>query len=78
MEIRTPGMEVFRFGVFELDARSGELRRHGLKVRFPDQSFQILKLLLSRPGDVVTRDEPDAYGRFRVRLDEMWESLKIV
>ncbi len=28
--------------------------------------------------DVVTRDEPDAYGRFRVRLDEMWESLKIV
>ena len=28
--------------------------------------------------DVVTRDEPDAYGRFRVRLDEMWESMKIV
>ncbi|MFT4189737.1 MAG: NADH-quinone oxidoreductase subunit D [Aeromicrobium sp.] len=28
--------------------------------------------------DVVTWDEPDAYGRFRVRLDEMWESLKIV
>lgn len=28
--------------------------------------------------DVVTRDEPDAYGRFRVRLDEMWESLRIV
>ncbi|MGA8986770.1 NADH-quinone oxidoreductase subunit D [Aeromicrobium sp.] len=28
--------------------------------------------------DVVTRDEPDAYGRFRVRLDEMWESIKLV
>ncbi len=28
--------------------------------------------------EVVTRDEPDAYGRFRVRLDEMWESIKIV
>ncbi|EFQ82276.1 NADH dehydrogenase subunit D [Aeromicrobium marinum DSM 15272] len=28
--------------------------------------------------DVVTRDEPDAYGRFRVRLDEMWESMRIV
>jgi NADH-quinone oxidoreductase subunit D len=28
--------------------------------------------------DVVTRDEPDAYGRFRVRLDEMWQSLRIV
>src|SRR6187402_32085 len=48
---------VVRFGVFELDARSGELRRHGLKVRLPDQSFQILKLLLSRPGEVVTREE---------------------
>ena len=28
--------------------------------------------------DVITRDEPDAYGRFRIRLDEMWESIKIV
>lgn len=28
--------------------------------------------------DVITRNEPDAYGRFRIRLDEMWESLKIV
>ncbi len=48
---------VVRFGVFELDTRSGELRRHGLKVRLPDQSFQILNLLLSRPGEVVTREE---------------------
>lgn len=48
---------VVSFGVFELDARSGELRRHGLKVRLPDQSFQILKVLLSRPGEVVTREE---------------------
>jgi DNA-binding winged helix-turn-helix (wHTH) protein/Flp pilus assembly protein TadD len=51
------GSNVFRFGVFELDVSSGELRRHGLKIRLPDQSFQILKLLLSRPGDVITRDE---------------------
>jgi TolB-like protein/DNA-binding winged helix-turn-helix (wHTH) protein/Flp pilus assembly protein TadD len=48
---------VFCFGVFELDTQSGELRRHGLKVRLPDQSFQILKKLIERPGDVVTRDE---------------------
>ncbi len=34
---------VLRFGVFELDPDSGELRRHRLKIRFPDQSFQILK-----------------------------------
>ena len=51
------GSNVFRFGVFELDGSSGELRRHGLKVRLPEQSFQILKLLLSRPGEVVSRNE---------------------
>ena len=48
---------VVRFSVFELDSSSGELRRHGLKVRLPHQSFQILQLLLQRPGEVVTRDE---------------------
>ena len=48
---------VVRFGVFELHTQSGELRRHGLKIRLPDQSFQILKVLLRRPGEVVTRDE---------------------
>src|SRR6187401_3429594 len=49
--------QVFRFGVFELDAQSGELRRHGQKVRLPDQAFQVLQVLLRRPGEVVTRDE---------------------
>ena len=48
---------IFRFDVFDLDTRSGELRRHGLKVRLPDQSFHILRTLLDRPGQVVTRDE---------------------
>lgn len=48
---------VIRFGVFELDTGSGELRKHGLKIRLPEQSFQILHLLLTRPGDVVTREE---------------------
>ena len=57
MDFQHPAAGTFRFGVFELDARSGELRRHGQKVRLPHQSFQILLLLLSRPGDVVTRDE---------------------
>ena len=57
MKSRTPDAHVFRFGVFELDAQSGELRRHGLKIRLPDQSFQILRALLMRPGELVTRDE---------------------
>jgi DNA-binding winged helix-turn-helix (wHTH) protein len=57
MQTHSPGARVFRFGVFELDAESGELRRHGLKIRLPDQSLKVLKALLSRPGDVVARDE---------------------
>ena len=57
MNIQTPDAHLFRFGMFELDTQSGELRRHGLKVRLPDQSFQILKTLIGRPGEVVTRDE---------------------
>jgi TolB-like protein/DNA-binding winged helix-turn-helix (wHTH) protein/Tfp pilus assembly protein PilF len=57
MKARMADAYVFRFGVFELDAQSGELRRHGLKIRLPDQSFQILRALLIRPGELVTRDE---------------------
>ena len=57
MEATASTPRVLRFGIFELDTQSGELRRHGLKVRLPEQAFQILRLLLERPGDVVTRDE---------------------
>ena len=46
-----------RFGVFEADLRTGELRKHGIKIKLQDQPFQILALLLERPGEVVTRDE---------------------
>src|SRR5262245_20846601 len=46
-----------RFGVFEVDLRAGELRNQGVKLRLPEQSFQILAMLLERPGDVVTREE---------------------
>ena len=43
--------------MFELDATSGELRKHGVKIRLSDQPFQILRELLERSGDVVTRQE---------------------
>ena len=46
-----------RFGAFEVNLRSGELRKHGLKIKLQDQPFQILALLLERPGEVVTREE---------------------
>jgi DNA-binding winged helix-turn-helix (wHTH) protein/tetratricopeptide (TPR) repeat protein len=48
---------VFRFGVFDLDTRSGELRKRGVRVKLPGQSIQVLTALLERPGEVVTRDE---------------------
>src|SRR5438445_5201994 len=49
--------DVIRFGIFEVDLRSGELRRNGLRVKLPEQSFQILAMLLTRAGDVVSREE---------------------
>jgi TolB-like protein/DNA-binding winged helix-turn-helix (wHTH) protein/Flp pilus assembly protein TadD len=46
-----------RFGVFELDPRAGELRKHGVRVRLQEQPFQVLAMLLERSGEVVTREE---------------------
>lgn len=75
--------QVVRFGVFELHTSSGELRRHGLKIRLPDQSFQILKVLLSRRGEVVTRDElrhvlwtSDTFVDFEVGLNSAVRKLR--
>ncbi len=46
-----------RFGVFELDLRAGELRKHGLRIRLQEQPFQILAMLVEYRGEVVTREE---------------------
>jgi len=46
-----------QFGAFEVDLRSGELYKHGIRLKVQDQPFQILALLLERPGDVVAREE---------------------
>jgi TolB-like protein/DNA-binding winged helix-turn-helix (wHTH) protein len=46
-----------KFGTFELDSASGELRKHGIKIRLQDQPLQILHRLLESPGEVVTREE---------------------
>jgi Tol biopolymer transport system component/DNA-binding winged helix-turn-helix (wHTH) protein len=48
---------VVSFGSFEVDLRAGELHRGGRKVKIQNQPFQILAMLLERPGEVVTRDE---------------------
>ena len=49
--------EVIRFGLFELDARAGELRKQGVRIKLQDQPLQILQVLLERPGELVTREE---------------------
>lgn len=46
-----------RFGIFELDLRTGELRKNGVKVRLEGQPIQILTLLLERPSELLTQDE---------------------
>ena len=46
-----------RFGAFEVDTRSGELRRQGSRLKLQEQPFQVLVLLLERRGEVVTREE---------------------
>lgn len=46
-----------RFSSFEVNLRAGELRKHGIRVKLQDQPFQILALLLEKPGEIVTREE---------------------
>jgi TolB-like protein/DNA-binding winged helix-turn-helix (wHTH) protein/Tfp pilus assembly protein PilF len=53
----SPCPRIARFGVFELDLRTGELRKQGLKLAVQGQPIQVLMLLIENPGEVVTRDE---------------------
>src|SRR5215208_1935864 len=46
-----------RFGVFELDVRLRELRTGSTRIRLQEQPFEILRIMLERPGDVVTREQ---------------------
>ena len=52
-----PSRRLLRFGIFEADPAAGELRKNGMRVRLPDQAFQVLQLLIENPGQVVTREE---------------------
>jgi DNA-binding winged helix-turn-helix (wHTH) protein len=52
-----PDRSAVRFGVFEVDRGSGELRKRGVRIRLQEQPLKILMLLLDRPGEVVTREQ---------------------
>src|SRR5712672_1807017 len=55
--MRTERSEILRFGVFEVDVRSGELRKQGMRIKLQEQPFHVLIVLLQRPGEVITREE---------------------
>jgi DNA-binding winged helix-turn-helix (wHTH) protein/Tol biopolymer transport system component len=65
------GRHRVRFGEFEADLYTGEIRRAGNRVKLQEQPFKILQVLLENPGDVVSREElqsriwpDDSYGDF--------------
>jgi TolB-like protein/DNA-binding winged helix-turn-helix (wHTH) protein len=49
--------QVVRFATFEVDLRAGEVRKGGLRLKLGGQPFQVLAILLERPGELVTREE---------------------
>ena len=52
-----PSPQVIRFGVFEVDLRSRELRKQGRRIPIQDKPFEVLASLIERPGVIVTREE---------------------
>ncbi len=60
--------QAVRFGTFEVDLESRELRKHGLRLRLEEKPFQILELLLERPGQVITR---------RVLREKLWPDTHV-
>src|SRR6202158_2834252 len=56
MESTSSGRHI-RFGQFEMDEKTGELRKDGTKIRLQEQPLQILQILLEHPGELVARDE---------------------
>ncbi len=57
MSTSSPQRAIYRFGAFELDARTRELRKSGLPIRCQEQPLQVLAALLARPGELLTREE---------------------
>jgi TolB-like protein/DNA-binding winged helix-turn-helix (wHTH) protein/Tfp pilus assembly protein PilF len=72
-----------RFGPFEADLCSGELRKDGLKIKLQDQPFQVLVLLIQRPGEIISRQElrqrlwpADTFVDFDVGLNNAIKRLR--
>ena len=57
MQTESSGLQVIRFGTFELDVRAGELRKQGVRIKLQEQPLRILEMLVAHPGELVTREE---------------------
>jgi len=57
MALPVASTRIVRFGVFEVDLKASELRKHGFRIKLAEQPFQVLAFLLERPGEIVTREE---------------------
>jgi TolB-like protein/DNA-binding winged helix-turn-helix (wHTH) protein/tetratricopeptide (TPR) repeat protein len=84
MDLSAAGRKIARFGLFEADLEQGVLTKRGLRIRLQDQPFQVLVLLLRRPGEVVTREElrqrlwsADTYVEFDDGLNTAIKKLRL-
>jgi TolB-like protein/DNA-binding winged helix-turn-helix (wHTH) protein/Tfp pilus assembly protein PilF len=57
MATSAPVARIIHFGVFELDLKAGVLRKRGLRLKLSEQPFQVLSVLLEKPGEIITREE---------------------
>jgi TolB-like protein/DNA-binding winged helix-turn-helix (wHTH) protein/Tfp pilus assembly protein PilF len=80
----TPSASPIRFGIFEVDLISGELRKRGVRIRLQEQPFQVLVALVQRPREVVTREElrkrlwpPDILVDFESGLNKAVNRLRV-
>lgn len=74
---------IVRFGPFEMNLETRELRKHGMKMRLEDKPFELLEMLVSQPGRVFSRDElcaelwPDAFVCFEHSLNTAANKLRV-
>ncbi len=83
MALETRNSGVLRFATFQVDLRSGELRKQGVKIKLQEQPFRVLTVLLQSPGEVVTREElrnqnwpPDTFVDFENSLNTAINKLR--
>jgi Tol biopolymer transport system component/DNA-binding winged helix-turn-helix (wHTH) protein len=81
MEVKSP---LVRFGPYEVDLQTGELHKDGVRLKLTGQPFQVLAILLERPGEVITREElqkrlwPDTFVDFDHNLNSAINRIREV